>query len=176
MSGWILRGPRVALTAVGLAMVVAFTASAGLAQEQVEGAVKVVDADIVMVGKQRVILWAVDAPERSQKCYIGQKEWGCYAESRTALEGLIASGQASCVLKEGKPDPFGRRYGVCTVDGKDIGAEMVRLGKARAFLEQGDDYLALEEAAKVEQVGIFQPGGIIDDPWVWRMRNPGGFR
>lgn len=150
--------------------------SGALAQDEVSGAASVVDADIVMVDKQRVILWGVDAPERSQKCAVGSLEWGCYAESRATLGRLIGTGQASCVLTDDPPDPFSRRYGVCTSDGKDIGAEMVRLGMARAFTQQASDYVAQEEEARAAKRGIFQENARVDDPWVWRMRNPGGFR
>lgn len=147
-----------------------------MAQEVVTGAAKVVDADIIMVEKQRVILWAVDAPERTQKCYVGDLLWDCYGASRVALGEIIASGEASCTLKEGKPDQFNRRYGVCTSAGKDVGAELVRQGMARAYVEQGDDYLAEEEEAKAAQIGVFQPGAKIDDPWAWRKRDPRNYR
>lgn len=152
-----------------------FTGGA-MAQEVVTGAAKVVDADIVMVGKQRVILWAVDAPERTQKCYVGELLWDCYEASRVTLGEIIASGEASCTLVEGKPDQFNRRYGVCVSAGKDVGAELVRSGMARAYVEQGDDYLAEEEAARAARIGVFQPGAKVDDPWAWRKRDPRNYR
>ena len=107
-----------------LALVLAVSDAA--AQEVVTGAAKVVDADIIMVEKQRVILWAVDAPERPQKCFVGDLLWDCYGAARQALGELIASGEASCTLSPGEPDKFNRRYGVCTSGNKDIGAELVR--------------------------------------------------
>lgn len=151
-------------------------AGGAAAQEVVTGPAKVVDGDIIMVGKQRVILWAVDAPERTQKCYVGSLLWDCYAAARQALDEIIAAGETSCTLTEGKPDQFGRRYGVCTTDGKDVGGELVRLGMARAYIDQGDDYVAEEEEAKAAQVGVFQPGAKIDDPWEWRKRDPRNYR
>ena len=41
---------------------------------------------------------------------------------------------------------------------------------------QTDAYLATEEEAKAAQVGVWQEGAKVDDPWIWRKRNPGGFR
>lgn len=161
------------VTCVALALMVAGSA---VAEDVVNGAAKVVDADIVLVGKQRVILWAVDAPERTQQCFVGSLKWDCYAASRQALGELIASGEASCTLKDGEPDQFGRRYGTCTSAGKDIGAELVRLGMARAYADQGPDYVTQEEEAKAAQVGMFQPGAKIDDPWEWRKRDPRNYR
>lgn len=147
-----------------------------LAQEVVSGPVKAVDADIIMVNGQRVILYGVDAPERSQFCFIGNKKWGCWDEAMKVLGTILAPGTASCTLMEGKPDPFGRRYGVCQVDGKDVGAELIRSGMALAFLEQADDYSSVEAEAKTAEVGLWQKGATFDDPWTWRKRNPGGFR
>jgi endonuclease YncB( thermonuclease family) len=159
-----------------LGALLAMSTGAAMAEDVVSGAAKVVDADIVMVDKQRVILWAVDAPERTQKCYVGELLWDCYAAARQELGNLIGSGEASCTLKEGKPDQFNRRFGVCTSDGKDIGAELVRSGMARAYVEQGEDYVAEENEARAAQVGVFQPGANIEDPWAWRKRDPRNYR
>ena len=164
-------------TKLGLAVVAMTLAVSGaVAQEVVTGAAKVVDADIIMVEKQRVILWAVDAPERPQKCFVGDLLWDCYGAARQALGELLASGEASCTLQPGEPDKFNRRYGVCTSVGKDIGAELVRLGMARAYVEQGPDYVAQEEEAKAAAVGVFQPGAKVDAPWDWRKTDPRNYR
>jgi len=163
---------KLSLAALALLLAVSGTA----AQEVVSGAAKVVDADIIMVEKQRVILWAVDAPERPQKCFVGDLLWDCYGAARQGLGELIASGEASCTLTPGEPDKFNRRYGVCTSAGKDIGAELVRLGMARAFVEQGDDYVAAEEEAKAAAIGVFQPGAKIAAPWEFRKTDPRNYR
>lgn len=159
-----------------LAMALTLVASGAMAQEVVTGAAKVVDADIIMVEKQRVILWAVDAPERPQKCFVGDLLWDCYGAARQALGELLALGEASCTLQPGEPDKFNRRYGVCTSAGRDIGAELVRLGIARAYVEQAPDYVAQEEEAKAAAVGVFQPGAKVDAPWEFRKTDPRNYR
>lgn len=164
-------------TKLGLAVVAMTLAVSGaVAQEVVTGAAKVVDADIIMVEKQRVILWAVDAPERPQKCFVGDLLWDCYSAARQALGELLALGEVSCTLQPGEPDKFNRRYGVCTSAGRDIGAELVRLGMARAYVEQGLDYVAQEEEAKAAAVGVFQPGAKVDAPWEFRKTDPRNYR
>lgn len=164
-------------TKLGLAVVAMTLAVSGaVAQEVVTGAAKVVDADIIMVEKQRVILWAVDAPERPQKCFVGDLLWDCYGAARQALGELLASGEASCTLQPGEPDKFNRRYGVCTSAGRDIGAELVRLGMARAYGEQGPDYVAQEEEARVAAIGVFQAGAKVDAPWEFRKTDPRNYR
>ena len=154
----------------------AICAAPALAQEVVSGPARVNDGDIIQVDKLRVILWGVDAPERTQKCKVGSLDWGCYEAARSGLTELIASGEASCTLTADKPDSFGRRYGVCTSAGKDIGAEMVRLGHARAYADQAPDYLPQEQEAKAAKAGIWQDGAEVTDPWVWRKRDPRGYR
>ncbi|MET3900628.1 endonuclease YncB(thermonuclease family) [Devosia sp. UYZn731] len=141
----------------------------------VTGPARAIDADIIMVGTQRVILYGVDAPERSQFCTVGTKKWGCWDEARNTLTGILSTGEASCTLS-GEPDPFHRRYGVCKIGDKDVGAELIRSGMAMAFVEQADDYSAVEEEARTAAVGLWQPGAKFDTPWAWRKRNPGGFR
>ena len=162
---------------LSLAALALISAVSGVtAEEVVSGAAKVVDADIIMVEKQRVILWAVDAPERPQKCFVGDLLWDCYGAARQALGELLASGEASCTLTPGEPDKFNRRYGVCISAGKDVGAELVRLGMARAYVEQGPDYMAQEEEAKVAAIGVFQVGAKVDAPWDWRKTDPRNYR
>ena len=165
---------RMTLNLAVLALTLAVSGAS--AQEVVTGAAKVVDADIIMVEKQRVILWAVDAPERPQKCFVGDLLWDCYGAARQALGELLASGEASCTLQPGEPDKFNRRYGVCTSAGKDIGGELVRLGMARAYVDQGQDYVAQEEQAKAAAVGVFQPGAKVDAPWDFRKTDPRNYR
>jgi endonuclease YncB( thermonuclease family) len=167
---------------VAVAVIAAFCAAPALAQEVVSGPAKVIDGDIIQVHKTRVILFGVDSPERTQKCKVGKLDWPCYTAAINGLGQLIASGEASCTLTDDKSDIFKRRYGTCTSDGKDVGAEMVRLGFARAYIDpakkvdQGTVYLPQEEEAKAAKVGIWQDGADVMDPWIWRSHDPRGYR
>lgn len=143
--------------------------------DTVTGAAQSVDADIIMVNKQRVILWGVDAPERDQICTVGDQKWACWDGAKQVLDQILARGEATCTL-QGAADPFGRRHGTCTIAGEDIGALYVATGMARAYVDQADVYLPQEEEAKAAGLGVWQEGAKVDDPWKWRKRNPGGFR
>lgn len=166
----------IAALAVASVLASGLATGAAHAEDPVTGPAKVVDADIVMVGKQRVILWGVDAPERTQKCYVGDLMWGCYDAAKQALADLIATGDTTCTLIPGDPDKFNRRFGTCLSAGKDIGAELIRTGFARAYVEQTDMYVPQEEEAKAAQIGIFQPGAKVDAPWDWRKTDPRNYR
>lgn len=163
----------------GLALVIPMSLSPALAQEPgdiVTGQAKVIDADILIVGTQRVILWGIDAPERSQDCINNGAKWGCYDAAKRALELLASRGEVTCVLT-GEADPFSRRHGVCMIGAEDLNAEMVREGMALAFLEQTNDYEEVQLEAIAAGVGLWQPGVEFMEPWVFRKSyTPGGYR
>jgi endonuclease YncB( thermonuclease family) len=142
----------------------------------ISGPARVIDADILIVQAQRVILWGVDAPERAQVCNLDGKQWGCYDVAKRTLEALAGRGPIDCVLT-GEPDPFGRRMGVCTYGDEDLNAEMVLKGVALAYSDQTTDYESQQLQAITDGVGLWQPGVKFDEPWVWRQQNtPGGYR
>lgn len=144
--------------------------------ETIEGPGRAIDADIVIVGTQRVILWGIDAPERDQHCIANSRKWGCYDAALRTLQNLAGRGVVRCILT-GEADPFKRRYGVCESGGVDLGAEMVRAGMALAYTEQSDDYVEVQNEAIVAGVGLWQVGVEFQEPWVWRKaNNPGGYR
>lgn len=151
-------------------------AAAARAGDEVSGPARVLDADILIIDKQRVILWGVDAPERSQTCGADGKLWGCYDAARRALELLSGRGEVRCTLT-GEPDPFNRRFGVCMAGDEDIGAELIRQGLALAYSDQTDAYEAIQLEAITAGVGLWQPGVVFEEPWIFRLRNtPGGYR
>ncbi|MGZ9809327.1 thermonuclease family protein [Pseudoroseicyclus sp. H15] len=144
---------------------------------EVTGAAEVIDADILVVGgQQRVILWGIDAPERSQTCRLDSREWGCYDAARRALQSMAERGEVTCTLY-GEPDPFNRYYGQCLSNGEDLGEAMVKAGLAMAYLEQTDDYELAQIDAITAGVGLWQPGAEFVEPWEFRRTNtPGGYR
>jgi endonuclease YncB( thermonuclease family) len=157
-------------------MMLALPALAETPTAIIKGDARVIDADILIVSAQRVILWGLDAPERTQTCNLNGKEWGCYDVSKRTLEALAGRGPIECTLT-GEPDPFGRRHGVCTYGAEDLNAQIVRMGLALAFSEQTPDYEPQQLEAITEGAGLWQPGSVFEEPWVWRRSHtPGGFR
>ncbi|GLK70319.1 thermonuclease family protein [Ancylobacter dichloromethanicus] len=160
--GWRPQTLRGILVAVGLIVV-------ALVVERVipplTGAVRVADGDSLEVAGERVRLDGVDAPELHQSCGEGAKEWPCGAEARAALEALVARGAVSC--RPVDEDRYGRAVSVCSVDGADIGAALVRQGWAVAL---GLAYRAEERAAQAAGAGIWS--GRFERPAEWRARHP----
>ena len=135
--------------------------------DTISGTARVIDADVIIVAEQRVMLWGLDAPERPQTCSINGRLWGCRDASLRTLETLAGRGEVSCRLV-GKPDVFGRSFGVCESGGQDINSEMVRQGMALAYVRQTDEYVDDQLEAIAAQVGLWQPGVEFVEPWVYR--------
>jgi endonuclease YncB( thermonuclease family) len=121
----------------------------------VSGPAEVVDSDALHVGDKSVMLWGIESMERGQTCSIKREPWQCYAAAVRALETLAGAGEVSCQIR-GKPDPYGRLLGVCTVAGVDLNEALVRKGFALAKRDETEDYVAAEEAAKAEHLGLWQ--------------------
>jgi len=142
----------------------------------IRGTPEVIDADVLKFGTQRVILWAIDAPEMPQTCQLNGRLWGCHGVAFRHLQLLAGRGEVTCTYKS-DPDPFGRRFGVCESGGQVLNADMVRAGFALPFHEQSDEYDAAMSDAITAGVGLWQLGVYFEEPWVFRRReNPGGYR
>lgn len=167
-----LKSTILSLFFIGLSGFPALSAN----EDIVSGDAEILDADIIKIGNQRVILWGLDAPERSQACYKNAEKWGCYDAAKRTLELLAGRGEVTCYLT-GEPDPFNRRYGVCESGGDAINDAMVRRGMALAYEEQTKDYLDAQMEAIVEERGLWAVDVEFEPPWDFRRANtPGGYR
>ncbi len=153
-----------------------FFSIATFSQEFITGPAKVLDADILKVGNNRVILWGIDAPERRQSCYKGKKKWACFEAARRTLQILSSQTEVVCNLI-GEADPFGRRHGICKSGVYNINEQMIARGMALAFTEQTDIYLETQNRAIERQKGLWSIDVTFEIPWDFRKSNtPGGYR
>ena len=144
--------------------------SAGaVAAQDVTGRAGAVQADQIQVAGRRISLFGVDAPDLDQdrECLANRVRYGCGSNAKRALEILVDLGPVSCV-DAGQKNFIGIAYMTCTVNGQDLGAELVRQGWAVAFLPQSDKYKDLEAEAKAARRGLWQDGITFTVPWVWR--------
>lgn len=120
-----------------------------------------VDGDSLRIGADRIRLVGLDAPEYEQECEDRDgAAWPCGLRARDELADLLAGGDIACVADD--RDQYGRALAECTLDGTDIGAEIVGRGMAVA----DGQYLTEESAARTNRVGIWQ--GEFMDPAEWR--------
>lgn len=126
---------------------------------------RVIDGDTLQMGKDRVRLHGIDAPESRQTCFRGRRAWACGAEATRALERLIGASDVKC--RKRATDRYGRSVSECQAGGQNINAWMVRNGWAVAYRQYGGArYLADEAVAKGRKVGVWSGRFVM--PWDWR--------
>ncbi|MFD2739054.1 thermonuclease family protein [Sulfitobacter aestuarii] len=119
----------------------------------IHGAIRVIDGDTLAIGKARLRLHGIDAPEAGQPCRDGGGtvlacgDW-VTGEVRARFEGR----QARCDLRE--LDRYGRSVAKCYVAGEDVGRLLVQQGLAFAYRRYAMDYDLDEKAAFVAGRGL----------------------
>lgn len=128
------------------------------------GVVTVVDGDTIRLGAERVRLFGIDAPEKSQPCVIENRTVRCGELATNALRSLAEDKTAKCEPQS--RDRYGRTVAICTVEGEDIGASMVRQGMAVAYAKYSTRYVPLEQEAQSAHKGMW--AGQFESPEAWR--------
>jgi endonuclease YncB( thermonuclease family) len=140
------------------------------------GSARVLDGDTIDLatrehGIVRIRLEGIDAPEGGQRCHLKwYGTWDCGRAATTALTQMVRDRTVTC--DDRGPDKYGRTLGVCTVDNRDINAEMVRIGLAWAFVRYSAMYAAQEKDARDAKVGVWQAQ--TQAPWDWRAAQKSG--
>lgn len=134
---------------------------------ELTGQPRVVDGDTIDIGEERIRLQGVDTPERHQKCRDGDgATYRCGDAATEALRSFIGGGFVRCEI-EPKRDRYGRAIGICfTADGADLNGWLVRQGLGLAYRKYSERYVAEEEAARAERLGMH--AGAYIPPWDWR--------
>jgi endonuclease YncB( thermonuclease family) len=128
----------------------------------------VIDGDTIAIGSERLRLEGIDAPEMSQSCTRGGRDYRCGDSARDALRRILGRGMVSCDAL-GR-DVFNRQLVVCHgEDGRDLGAAMVAAGWAVAFTRYSDRYVAEERSARAQRLGLWE--GEFETPSDYRRRN-----
>ena len=132
--------------------------------EMLTGKPRVTDGDSLRIGKTRIRLYGIDAPERMQTCGAKKSKWRCGWESTNALANLVTNHWVTCYKKD--IDRYGRLVATCTVGSVDVNLYMVENGWAMAYRRYSSDYVDAEEIAKKHKKGIWRSQFIA--PWKWR--------
>lgn len=137
-------------------------AALGVAQAAHAEDPRAVDGDTLRIGVVSIRLYGIDAPEMKQTC----GDWPAGELAQEALASMVIGRKVDCVSKA--HDRYGRMVAVCTVDGVDIGAEMVRSGMAWAFSRYSVIYLDQQAEAKTANRGVHQYD--CEPAWAYRAR------
>lgn len=127
----------------------------------IRGTAHVVDGDSLNIGRSRIRLVGIDAPEGPQTCKRSGREWDCGEDARRHLAQLIAGQIVSCRVRE--RDKHARALAVCsTTREANINAAMVASGFAISY----GNYRSQENDARAGKRGLWS--GEFQNPRDWR--------
>lgn len=147
---------------LGLLIVLAAALDRRTMQTQ-QGTAVVIDGDSITLGRQRVRLSGIDAPEYLQVCQRGGADYACGKRAREALVRLIDGQSVSCGGT--RRDRYGRFLGECRAGDVNLNRAQVEAGWAVAY----GGYEAEEAAARAAKAGIW--AGTFDRPQDWRRHH-----
>lgn len=129
--------------------------------------IRIIDGDTIELNKDKIRFAGIDTPELGQTCLKDFKKIDCGQLSKNFLSNLIDGKKITCEI-EGE-DFYGRLIGECFVEGKSISSILVRNGFAFAYQKYSDVYVADEEYAKINNLGLWNT--IFEYPWTYRKNN-----
>ncbi len=134
----------------------------------VAGIGRIVDGDTLAVGRTRVRLEGIDAPEIAQTCQTATGEtWDCGVAAAAMLRKLAEHKDVAC--DRSGFDRYRRTLATCFADGIDIDEAMVRVGLAWAFIRYSVVYVGVEAEARKAKIGVWQ--GAAEAPWISAATN-----
>ena len=137
------------------------------AHADITGKPRVIDGDTIHIGKTKIRLHGIDAPEMKQTCRTSKgKEQMCGVLAKQALERLVKGQDVTC--KGDTRDRYKRLIAVCYVGQLNINEQMVADGWALAYRRYSTDYVRAETLAKSRREGMWRTEFV--PPWKWRKR------
>lgn len=130
------------------------------------GEARVVDGDTIHIGKTKIRLQGIDAPEQKQTCTAGGRDWACGRAATQALIDAINNQGVTC--RGDKRDRYKRLLATCYVGNINLNALMVHNGWALAYRKYSTDYVDAEAAAEKAGTGLWSSK--FEKPWEWRRR------
>lgn len=163
---------RLATAGVLSALLLLSNAGGASAGDLLQGPARIVDGDTLYVEGQKVRLYAIDAPEKKQSCKTSKgDEYACGERSQQALQARVGSSPVRCEVKT--KDQYGRNVAACSVlsgrTSEDMGQWLVANGHAVAYRKISNEYVAAEEKARAQHLGIWS--GSFTMPAKWRYEH-----
>ena len=131
------------------------------------GKPKIIDGDTIYIGKNKIRLHAIDAPEKKQTCMLDSEKWYCGKQSIIELKKLISDRTIACKVND--IDIYNRFIAVCFIDNIDINQWMVKSGWAIAYKYYSTDYINEEKFARKNKIGIWKSEFL--EPYLYRKQN-----
>ena len=143
----------------------------------------ITDGDSLKIGKEKIRLFGIDAPELKQVCnhnrqtssgVVKKIPYACGEASKSYLKEILNAPdyEIKIFCYYSKVDKYERLLAECFLgetSAINVNFEMVRRGHAVAYLRYSDKYLKAQEFAKKHELGIWK--GDFEMPEEWRKKN-----
>ena len=133
--------------------------------DEIAGRASVIDGDTVEIRGQRIRLFAMDAPESGQTCERDGETYRCGQVAANTLDAFLVNRTLRCDQLD-YDSRCARGVSICWTGGIDVGEWMVEGGWAVAATKYSSRYVAAEERAKANKVGLW--AGEFVSPEEWR--------
>ena len=138
--------------------------STSFSEKIIEGKAKIIDGDTIYIGKNKIRLHGIDAPETNQRCTLDKEIWNCGIKSTLALKNYILEREVYCEIIN--LDQYKRFVGICFVDNENMNKYMVSNGWAIAYRYYSTLFIEDEVMAQKNKLGIWQ--GTFIEPYLFR--------
>jgi endonuclease YncB( thermonuclease family) len=134
----------------------------------ISGRAEVVDGDTLRIGRERIRLVGLDAPELDQTCTDASgASWDCGRQAKAFAISLVSGRTVTCTSS--RRDVYRRALAKCDSGSGDLGTQIVAAGWAVADF----DYVGEANQARDAKRGIWS--GTFIAPAEWRREQSGGW-
>ena len=149
--------------------------STNILAEEIIGIPKIVDGDTIYINNYKIRLEGIDAPEMKQKCkkeklkissiigYTFYEDYYCGEHSKENLEAKVKGSNIKCISFT--KDRYKRYLAKCFKGKINLNRWMVRNGYAIAYRRYSKEYIADEEFAKENKLGLWQGKFLYPEKW-----------
>jgi len=130
---------------------------------RLEGRIRTIDGDSLMLAESEIRLQGIDAPEARQSCTKNGVAWDCGRQAARQLARMVAGRRARCEAWD--RDQHGRLLAICWVGEVEINRRLVEQGWAVSF----GRYQAAERDARKARAGLW--AGEFEQPSDWRAEH-----
>ena len=129
--------------------------------------VQITDGDTIKINGEKIRFSGIDTPEMKQTCIENGIVNPCGVMAKNILTDKISNNEVVCI-SEGK-DRYKRTLAECFVNDESLSSYLVRSGYAFAYRRYSKKFIADEEYAKFNKIGMWSMK--FDYPWDWRKKN-----
>jgi endonuclease YncB( thermonuclease family) len=126
--------------------------------------IKIVDGDTIHLNGEKIRFTGIDTPELKQTCLKDDVKYLCGVTAKQILIDKIGNDNVECI-SEGI-DQYKRKLAECFVNNESLSSYLVRSGYAFAYRRYSKKFIADEDFARINKIGIWSME--FDYPWDYR--------